>query len=608
MNPTAPSFRFARSTAPMAAALLTLTWGADAGMAADPAGPGDSLTIRAIAPAKSFFLLTADDLRGTIERFRKTPLHALWKTDRVQTAVGEEWREFQTAQSKRLQELGLPEDTLSWPVNAGLAAYLDRNEELDTLEPVIVAMFDWGDGAEKMAAYFDANAADYARSSPERVTTREIRGRKATVIAVPAPAQAPPGAFGGMGNAAMPKIESLVYVRDGSRFLFTTGVYAMEDALAAIDVPPKSLVTDADDAREALAQLGSGDVLAILRTGPLAPLVDEAAVGAAAMVMPMLGQLFGDIQAYGFSGSVDGSIGMLDGAITMLVPGEKKGVLSLLGSSAAGPAPAVVPQDAIGYGRFNFAFSGLMRVIEGVVAGLPEFIAQEVEAPLQMYGPTLRQAFAALGPDIHVATTVSQPITEESESNTILIACSDEKAVVPLINMFAPMVGFESRDFLGQTIFSSNDMEMAIGFGGKYMIVGRTSNVEQALRAAAQPAAAGGSRPEAEQVALSVLPSRPMVSWGWYDTVAGLEVSRQLALASGSRMTEFADFIDEQGRAVVEVLGVEKVPTKLIDSIRAMDSEFLSQYIGPQIWEFTSDSKGFAYRFSLLRPKPATSR
>jgi len=571
------------------------------------AAPADEpLTIRAVAPSKSFLMVAADDVRGSVERFKKTPLYGLWSSERVQSAVAEEWKEFEEAQKKRLQELGLPEDTMSWPVNGGMALFLERNEELDTLEPQFLAMFDWGDGADKMAAYFEASTAEYAKEAPDRVSTKEIRGRKAWIYTPESPAGVVEGgAFGGMGADAMPKMENIVMVRDGSRFLFSSGTYAMEDALTAIDVPQKTLITDQDDTRSAIEQLGTGDVVGILRTGPLAPWLNEGAAGPAAMVAPMLGQLFGDIQAFGFSGIIDGPVGMLDGAVTIYTPGERKGLLTLLSASPVAPAPAIVPQDAIGYGRINFAFSGLMRVVESVVAGLPEFMAADIESSLQMYGPTLTKAFAALGPDINVYTMVSQPITDDSQSNTIAITCSDEQAVIPLINMFAPMMGYQSRDFVGQTIFSAEGMPMAIGFGGGHMIVGTTSNVEQALRASAQPGGAGASRPGAEQAALSLLPSRPTVSWGWYDTVAGLEVARQLALASGSTDSDLADFIDEQGKAMKDVLGVDKVPTKMIDSIRSMDAEFLAEYLGPQVWQFTSDSRGFAYRVSLLRPKKA---
>ncbi|MBM4112883.1 MAG: hypothetical protein FJ253_05835, partial [Phycisphaerae bacterium] len=412
----------------------------------------DAPTIRTIAPSKSFLLVSVDDMRGSVERFKKTPLHELWKSETVQTAVADEWKEFNESISKRLEELGLPEDTLSWPVSGGLAMFLERNEELDTSEPMFVAIADWGDGADKMAAFFDASLAEVAKETPDAIETKEIRGRKATIFTPPTPAPQEPDPFSGMGADPMPKIEKIVYVRDGSRFLLSSGTYAMEDALTAIDVPPTKLVTDEEDARGALQQIGSGDVVAILRTGPLAPMVEQMAMGPAALVLPLLGQLFGDIQAYGFSVTVDAPVGMLDSTITVYTPEGRKGLLTLVDEGPVAPAPAIVPQDAIGYSHINVAFGKTMDLVDSIVAGMPEEFAENIDQSLQMYGPTLRKAFAVLGPDVHVYTAISQPITPDSESSTVAIACSDEQAVIPLINMFAPMMGFESRDFVGQTI------------------------------------------------------------------------------------------------------------------------------------------------------------
>jgi len=562
----------------------------------------DALSIRSIAPVKSFAFLAVDDVQGTVARFQKTPLYEMWRSDTVQNAVAEEWKEFQEGINKRLQELGLPEDTLSWPRSAGLAATLERNEEIDELEPVVTIVADWGDGADKMNAFFEANINDLAKKSPERVSTKDLRGRRATIIEMPRTAAKPANAFGEQDPMEqLGSFDTLVFVRDGNRFLATTSLDSMEDALTAIDVPPKSLVTDEEDAREALTQLGSGDAIAILRTGPLQPLVQEAGGGMMAIAAPMLTQLFGDIQAYGFSATVDGSVGQIDSAITVFSPGGRKGLLSLFGSSPAAAAPAIVPADAIGYGRMNVAFGEVMKIVESTVAGLPEMYAGEIEPMLQAYGPVLTKAFAALGPEIHVFTTVSQPITPESQASTTAIACSDEQAVLPLVNLFAPQLGFQSRDFIGQTIFSSEAFPMAIGFGGGHMIIGTTSNVEQALRATGQ-GGAPGARPGAETSAMALLPRSPVVGWGWFDTVAGFEVTRQVAL-SGEGHSETNDFIDERGKQVEEIVGVE-MPTKMLETLRKMDSEFVSRYVGPQLWQFSADGKGLAYRLSLLRPKP----
>ncbi|MBX3356129.1 MAG: hypothetical protein KF724_10600 [Phycisphaeraceae bacterium] len=568
-----------------------------------PAQADDSVSIRTIAPSRSFVLVMADDIRGSVERFQRTPLFALWQSETVQRAVADDWKEFKDGLTDRLKELELPEDTLSWPVSGGLAGYLDRNEELDVLESTFMGVFDWGDGAEKMEAFFEANIKEIEKQSPDRVTRRDVRGRKAIIIDLPQQGGGSgPSPLGPNPMDELGAVERIAYVRDGARFVFASTFDGLEDALANIDSPPKNLVTDQEDARDALTQLGKGDVQILLRTGPLQPLVQEAGGGMMAMASPLLTQLFGDIQAYGGSLTFDGSIGQIDGAVSIFSPGGRKGLLSLLSTASPGAAPAVVPTDAIGYGRMNIAFADLMKVVDGTVASLPEMYAQEIEPMLQAYGPVLRSAFAALGPDLHVFTSVSTPADDDGQSNTIALACSDEQAVLPLINMFAPMVGMQSRDFLGQTIFTLDDF--SVGFGGGFMLIGQTPKVEQALRSTAQ----GGGGPiqsPAEKAAMSLLPSRPLVGWGWFDTVAGFEVTRQALMASDGK-SEVLDFVDERGRVVSEVVGVE-LPTKMIDTLRKMDPEFISQFVGPQLWDFAADNRGLVYRFSFLRPTKASS-
>lgn len=569
----------------------------------------DAITIRSIAPVKSFAFGSVDDVRGTVERFKKTPLYELWTSETVQSAVAEEMKKFNEDVTKRLEELGLPEDTLSWPVNIGAAVSLENNEELDEQMPVFTALADWGDGADKMAAFFEANINELAKKSPERVTTSDIRGRKVTVIDMPdaAPSEpdpfSPPDPMEGLGS-----VEKFYYVREGTRFLLTSSEKTMEDALTAIDVPPTALVTDEEDARAALAQLGGGDGIVILRTAPLQPLVEQGGGGMMALAAPIMTQLFGDIQAYGFSTTVDGTVGMLDSAITISSPSGRKGLLSLFVEAPPGPAPSIVPSDAIGYGRLNVAFKELMKVVESTVAALPEMYAQQVEPTLRDHGATLTKAFAALGPEVHTFTSVTQPITPESRSSTTAITCTDELAVLPLVQLVAPAMGMESRDFLGQTIFSGSPMmPVAVGIGGGYLVIGTTSNVEQALRATGQ-GAASAERPVAETTAMALLPSKPVVGWGWYDTVSEFDFTRRVLLAEDSNGNSgMNDFVDEQGEAVNDLVGVE-LPTKVIETLQKMDPEFVSRYVGPQLWQLSSDEKGMAYRFSLLRPKPAEAK
>lgn len=572
--------------------------------AAPLAAPADGPTIRTVAPVKSFLVAGADDVSGLIEKFQKTPLWAMWKSDTMQSAMGDAIKEFETSRDERMKTLGLPADTLSWPTMAGLALYGEKNEELDVMEPQFVLLADWGEGADKMGAFFDAMVAEQAKKSPESVRSKEFRGHKGSIVRIAGDGKdGDPRRFRMRGGpeelaAGMDSIREVIYVRAGNHFLLTSSESGAEEALAALEAPPAKQIDGEEDFRGARDFLGESDAYAILRTGPMQPLVDEAMGGPLAMIQPMLTQLFGDIQGFAFGLNVDGKLGMVETSAGIYVPGDKVGLLSLPTAATPATAPALVPQDAIGYSRMGVAFKDLMKVVGGVVSNLPEAQAQELEPMLQQYGPVLSKAFDALGPDVHVFTTVTQPVNMESERTTVAVSCSGEQNVLPLINLFGPTLGMEPRDFNGQTIFSGEGVPVSVGFGRGAMIMGPTASVEQALRGTDAEAPQRGP---AEKAAMDVIGSSPAICWGWHDTVAGLDVARQQMKLMEAESEGGDGFMEDEQKAIQDAVGV-KSPVKYDLLMKAMEPSFSAKYLGPQAWTLRPEPRGFMYRAILLRP------
>lgn len=581
---------------------------------AAPALAADApLSIRTLAPEKAILVAGIDDLDGTRERFARTPLSAWWQSEAVREA-SREWREgFERSLEQTTQELGVPRETLAWPSSLGFAAYAQLDEETGMEAPAFFAFVDWAKEAEKFDTLYEAAVKRLEKERTVEFRVEEVKGRR--VFVFPVDAAADGDVDGDMdddfGFEAEPTFETYCVTRDGSRLLIASDVAAIEDLIIAVEGDRTRRIADAEDFKGTMELVGgTPDIFAAMFTAPLQSTAAAFAGPEFALVQPFIAKLFGDIRGYSLGITVDGKEAPIEQSIGIFVPGSKVGLLSLLAPGSVEKAPAVVPGDAIGYNRINVRLSGLMAIIDEVLGGLPEMQADQINQLVEPFAPTLRTAFGAMGPGIHVWDTVQQPITAESQRTMTAIAVTDVKAAESLLQTFGPQVGMAPRDFLGNAIYSGDGAPFAVGFGGSFMFLGPTDAVEQGLRAVGRD---DGSALEDEplfRAAMSGVRGDDLIGYGFSDTIATMRTQSSL-------LDQFAAMAAEMGLNG----GMDgEDPTIGLDAIdfeadldmetlrRLLDPETAKDFFGPSIWTMRAVEKGYRTDFRLLAPMKTSTR
>jgi len=565
---------------------------------------GDApLSIRTLAPEKSFLVAGIDDVAASVKRLEASPLGAWWRSEPVRAKTAE-WRDNLEKEIERYtQELGIARESVCWPASAGLAVASELDEETGLEMPVLVLFLDWGGEAERFGAWYDAQMAKVEKEPPASFAIDEIRGRRVYVFPVGDPADADDMGMGGFDDPV--SIDRLLVTRDGGRLLVSSRAATLEDLLGVLDGDPRKGVGETRDFRDALELVGGNpDAYAALLTAPLQPLVAALGGFQFALIQPFLGKLFGDVRAWSFALDFEDEAGApaLTQHAGILVPAGKVGLLSLFAESGLEKVPSLVPADAMSYGRLNLKFADLMRVLNDVVANLPEMQAEQIQPMLEQFEPMIAPSLAAMGPGLHTYGTVRQPITPESLRTTTVIPLTDAKAAQGLLAMFGPQAGLMPRDFLGNTVWSSDDLEVAVGYGQTHMFLGAEDDVEAALRALGQPVDGAGLEGVAKyRDAIGHLAKDGLVGYGWVDLIAMLEaqdamfdqvMAGNVPGLGGLDPSQLADFASE--------IDWRKGMPELKDVLKA---EYLKEFLGSAVWQMRSVPSGFRLESMTL---PAT--
>lgn len=575
------------------------------------AAVAEDLTIERIAPRSSVVVAGVKNFGESRKRLENTPLWTLWKSEQVQSLVADLMKDASGAEQEDeafWEELGFKPQDVPPPTGAvGFAIFSERNEEIGQDVGAIIAVAEYGENADKAQEIVD-KLVERARKEPGTVIDeREIRGRKVFSTEIN-DADDDDGMdmdddFGGGMDGADPfeHMDTLHWCRDGSRFLVSTSLVALEDALEVADGQSDlEAIGRNADFQGAIDQIKPTDGSLVLLTSNAKTLFAPLFAGPGAIAEPILGQLLGDVRAWSVGVSIDGAIGMLEQAVGVYAPGEKRGLLALFNTSTpVGSLPGFVGVDAIGYNRINFELLKLMPLVNEIVRGLPPMFRDEIEPQLDGFGPMLDEAFANLGPDIHIVTTQTEPLTSESQSMLVAIRMKKAESVKPLIDMFAPMQGMEPRDFLGQTIYSTDFLPASIGLGGGWLAIGMTPAVEQVMRSVGQANQPGLADEPIFRYAKGSIRSEQVVGWGFSNIVADYAFQRVVMKEQLAQLRQFqADFGDEID------LGVDRAEN-INEYMDKITPEFLERYLGPTTWELTSRDNGFVLMSYTLAPRKA---
>ena len=574
-----------------------------------PAVADDPLRITDLAPESTFLVIGADDMDATCRHFEQTPLAGLWRTEAVQDLVGESFTDGIDMMMESLRDEGI-ESEPELPRSMGVAIYGDLDEETGMSRAFIVGFAefkDMGDDGDRMMEMLVKEGVD---EGMVRVDRREVRGREVMVIeTVEVEEEDMDDEFGGDFDAMMmlgdpsemaPDLSVTYVVRDGGRVIFANDMLAIDDALAAVDGDGRDGMSKTEDWRKIEAQLGETDAYLALLTDPLQELLAPMFMGPLGLVRPMIQEAFGDVRGYGFGATVpaDSAAASMVLTASILAPDGKEGLLSLFSEeSATGQAPpAAVAAGATAYGRMNVDFKKVVPFFNDLAAAIP-MGGEEIEMYLDQFGPIMEGALATMGPAVHTISTVRRPIEIDSAATTVVIPTSDPEKVMPLLSMFGPSMGMEPRDFLGETLWSDPINGVAVAVAGNWVVAGSPRGVEQVMRGLGDRDDDTLAGSPAFRSAVGKLPKGDSVGWGWVDTVSQYAVQRETfeEMMDGLGGGAFDEFGPADGLDLSEA-GI------LVDLMDELSPKELGKYVGPTVWNFTSDEDGLVYRQWFLAP------
>ncbi|MDG2022469.1 MAG: hypothetical protein P8J59_11015, partial [Phycisphaerales bacterium] len=525
----------------------------------------DSYTIADIAPTGTFFIMGADATETMCERFDGNPLGGLWKTDAVQNTIGKAFENIREEMVQGFVGAGLDMESMELPANLGIAFYSDLDEETGQSKSFMLGYLDWeveGKNAEMMAALRDS----WQKDDGIDLDSKELRGREVVVLTQVEEADQRDAAdeFAEMDDMMMmlgdpsemaPDFSTMYMVQDGPRFIMANDLLAVDDALAIFDGDDAKVIGSTEDWTNTLKQLDGAEAYAVLLTGPLQDLLAPMFMGPAGMVKPMIGEMFGDIRGYGFGLSMpeDPSVASMVLTASILAPDDKSGIMGLLlEQDEVGQAPPkVIGDEAIGYGRMNFDFKGLMPLVEKMSAAMP-MGGEEVDAMVDQFGPMVTPALESLGPAIHVMSTAG--------GTTLVIPTSDPQKVQPLLAMMGPGMSLQPRDFLGETMWTGDGIGACVA--GNWFVIGNDKGTEQVVRGLNAGAADHPiSKLRLFTDSVNRMPGGDAVGWGYVDVVQQFASSREMAEqmmgmldAQGEFGPENASGADEITEAVVDLM------------------------------------------------------
>ena len=565
------------------------------------ANAADTYTIADIAPTGTFFIMGADATQTMCDRFNGNPLGGLWQTEAVQKTLGKALESARKNMMKELAASGMDLETMSLPANMGLAIYSDLDEETGQSKSFMLGYGDWEAKAEDADKMMSALMEAWKKDEGIDVGSKEIRGRDVLVLTrIEQPDdQDAAQQFDEMDDMMMmlgdpsemaPDLSKMYMIQDGSRFIMANDLLAVDDALAIFDGDDAKVVASTDDWKKTLQQLDGAEAYAVLLTEPLQDLLAPIFMGPAGMVKPMIGELFGDIRGYGFGLAMpeDPSTASLILTASILAPDDKSGIMGLLlEQDQVGQAPPkIVGDEAIGYGRMNFDFKGLMPLVSKMSAAMP-MGGEEVDGMVDQFGPMVTPAMESLGPAIHVLSTAG--------GTTMIIPTSDPQKVQPLLAMMGPGMSLQPRDFLGETMWTGEGMGACVA--GNWLVIGNDKGTEQVIRGL-NAGAVDHPISELRVFTDSVgrMPGGDAVGWGYVNVVEQFASSREMA-------EQMMEMLNAQGEFGPEdATGADEMTEAVVDLMKELSPKQLGRYVGPTVWKFSSDDLGWVYRQWFLAP------
>lgn len=562
-----------------------------------------------LAPENSVLVVGAKNLAASMDSLKATRLWDLWQSehgqkmrDKFDEGMKDMLKEMSDDLEMELEELPMPTGA------AGFAWFTVTDDDTGADKPGILVYADFGDQADKayeIIAKIMEKGEEEGRLRTETINMVDREGWHAEFVVEEEPANdnadeeedwdfepAPSG----------PPFKSLEVIKEGTMLMISSDKDAMEQALHARDGEDINSVADRDDHRAIRTQLGEGEIYGELLMRDFWQAMGAAqgnGGGMMMMVAPMLEQYIGKIDGLGWTVKVGGQLSMVEQTWFVYMPQGKSGLTSLVGDATNRPKmPSFVSPETSTYVTVNLNMQAVGPLVRNVLrnpmlgGGMDVQMMEDIEKRVTDICNTL-------GSHMHVASRIKRPLAADSSRMVFAMECTKPQEFENLIANEAPQMGLESRDFLGQRIFSSPGEGMesfSIGIGGGFVIAGPSPEVEIALRAVNEKDAVTLEGDMHFKRALEALGAEDGVTWAYSDLVESIETNMRLqamsAMESAEQMREFApEYADEM------IEEAKKLQAEL-DEFPSV--EVLRQYIGPAAWSVRSIDEGFLGKSYIL--------
>jgi len=570
------------------------------------------MTIERVAPENSVFVMGMPSVETSRERFANTPLYDLWMSDEVKALREDDDMDLFEQLFKFLDDLGVDRNELSLPSGPmGFAFYPTINADTGMPAPAMLGFADFGAKGEATGALMLAMLDRGERDRILEYEVKEILGRTVYEIhfasdddmddfddfddfdfmMFPDPADL----FGDMST--------LYYMHDGGIIMLASDLGGITEALDRMDGNARDTLSEREDFRAVMGQIGRDDFYAVLLTRDIMQMISAMDTSGMLMfVQPTIQALFGDIRGYGMSARVDGDQGMLEARYSAYIPAGKVGLMRLMDVNAPRSAiPGFIGPDTVSYSQSHIQFDQVVDIVRSVVNSNP-FLQMQAGEIMEMVEGPVAEILATLGSQIHVATTVSRPIQADSVTNLIAIEARDQQQFENLFGQFAPQMGLESRDFLGNRIFSADFGGMmgggmdtfAVGVGGGHVFAGPIAGVEQAMRSVGQADQMPSldAEPDYRQ-SIAALGQRAINGFSFVRFVDMMESS---IVSAQLQQREMMERIRRDHPEWADQMGGD-------DDMPEIDFDLMRRYLGPMIGELRSTDDGYVGSVYFLAPQ-----
>ncbi len=572
------------------------TWILAAGLAGTALATPPS--IERVAPEKTFVSLWCADVAAVVAALEATPMAKAMDDPRLAASLGKARQALVDRRTELADGDADAGKAVGLPGAVGGAVFPEEDVELDATRMAYFLYADFGDRADKA---WDLCAKGLRRAAEESgwtIDEEDLDGQAALVVTFPDDSDDGDFEAGPMemlGQLVLPP-ESFVLSRHGSVLVAASAVHLAEDLARELDSPSATgRLGNSTGWKDAQPGLADSQLAIGVYFSEFAKLMQPLMAGPAAGAQGVMQALVGDVTAAALGVSVGTGERQLALRASVVHPAGPAGLFKLLEKPApVTPATKAMGDDCLSYSAWNVNLAGFPRLLEEVLAAIPEDVADEVEPMIRGYMPALSKAFGAMGPRIESASR-RDGAEEGGISSVTRIACSDETSALPLIQLWGPMLGLQPQEFQGAQIFadSNEGMPVALGLGSTGLYFGSRTAVEAGLRAAAATDAESLAATPAWARATSVIGSGEFVGWGFTDTVAQAE-------ASGEAMGGQLGMIRQAG--VADELAGDKTLGEVSESWKHVDYKALREFIGLTIYSVTQDRTSLRYEWAILNP------